>query len=368
MTGTAGGRRWRATLHEGQGASETRRDVEVSVAPAGLFIHTRSAGPVLWPYKGTKYQSGGLPRFDRDKDTLIVTSKDIVPAIEATHAEALALMRSSAISLRDVGMAAAAVGIVVAGALAIWFLLIPLIGRLASGAVPVAWEEKMGESVAASFKEQHGSCEDPSLVSAIAEITARLERAAPPSPYKFRVSLSRNDMVNAFAAPGGYIVVCRGLIEHAESPEEVAGVLAHEMEHVRQRHVTGAIFRDASLAVAIGLSAGDAGSLATLATTLGSLQFRRDDELSADSAGMASLIRAQIDPRGMIAFFRKLALSGDSLPDAASFLSTHPATSDRIETLERLAKPASASVPLRSSSSWPTLRQACRMDLKAARD
>jgi predicted Zn-dependent protease len=132
------------------------------------------------------------------------------------------------------------------------------------------------------------------------------------------------------------------------------------MEHVRQRHVTRGIFRDASLAVAIGLIAGDAGSLATLATTLGSLQFRREDELSADAAGVAALQRARIDPRGMIAFFRKLAASGETLPDAASFLSTHPATSERIETLERLVRRSPAAVPLRSAALWPTLRNSCR--------
>lgn len=355
-----GGRRWRATLYQGQGANQIQHDVEVSLAPAGLFIHARSGDPVLWPYKGTRYQSGGLPRFDRGAETLIVTSKDIVPAIGATHAEALALMRSSAVSLRDVGMAAAAAGIVIGGALAIWLLLIPLIGMAASRAVPVSWEEKMGEAVARSFTDHHGNCGDPAIVSAISEIVNRLERASPPSPYKFRVSLSRDEMVNAFAAPGGYIVVCRGLIEHAESPDEVAGVLAHEMEHVRQRHVTSGIFRDASLAAAIGLIAGDAGSLAALASALGSLRFRRGDEASADSAGMAALIRAQIDPQGMIAFFRKLAVSGETLPGAAGFLSTHPAAADRIETLERLARSSRAVVPLRSAAAWPALRVSCR--------
>jgi beta-barrel assembly-enhancing protease len=355
-----GDQRWRATLYEGEGENEAKYDVEVTVASAGLFIHARNSEPVFWPYQGTRYQSGGLPRFDRDGQTLIITSKDIVPAIAAVHAEALPLMQEGMVSLREVGLASAAVAIVLAGALVLWFFLIPWISRIGSGAIPVSWEERMGEALSQNFQASDGTCQDAALRDAIAEIVSRIERASPPSPYTFRVTVSRNPMVNAFAGPGGYIVVCRGLVEHAETPEELAGILAHEMEHVYQRHVTGALFREASIVTALGLIAGDTGSMASLAAMLGSLQFRREDESSADSAGMAALLRAKIDPAGMIAFFEKLALSGVDLPGAANFLSTHPATAERIIALEKIASSASASVPLRSRASWPMIRQSCK--------
>ena len=73
-------------------------------------------------------------------------------------------------------------------------------------------------------------------VAAVQEMTHRLTEAIPENPYTFEITVVKSDVVNAFALPGGYIVVFTGLMKKAESPEEVSGVLAHELNHVLQRH------------------------------------------------------------------------------------------------------------------------------------
>ena len=72
----------------------------------------------------------------------------------------------------------------------------------------------------------------------IDELVLTLTKALPSNPYAFRVSVVDSPVVNAFAAPGGYIVIYKGLLKYTKSPEELAGVLAHEIEHVIHRHVT----------------------------------------------------------------------------------------------------------------------------------
>ncbi len=215
---------------------------------------------------------------------------------------------------------------------------LPVLFRGAVRMVPVAWEERLGESVAQAMGRASLDCDNPALREAVEEMQTRLGGAMEKHPYRFRVRVVRNPEVNAFAAPGGYIVLYSGLVERMETPEELAGVLAHEMQHVVQRHSTQAIARAVGLQLFFALVLGDPGGLTGLAGNLGLLHFMRSDERSADEAGMAAMMRAGIDPQGMVEGFRKLRAEGGDNGAAFAYLSTHPPLEERIQYLQEQAR------------------------------
>jgi predicted Zn-dependent protease len=161
------------------------------------------------------------------------------------------------------------------------------------------------------------------------------ERLTPGTRLRYRWFVADRPEVNAFAAPGGVVVVFRGLVQAAETPEEVAGVLAHEVAHAELRHglratVKGMGFR-ALLALALGDLSGTA--LEAMVADLTELRFSRDAEREADAEGLRRLAAARIDPRGMVRFFERVRdEAGAAVP---ALLSTHPAPAERLEALRR---------------------------------
>ena len=173
----------------------------------------------------------------------------------------------------------------------------------------------------------------------------------------YRFHLAADDGVNAFALPGGDIVVNRGLLTAARTPGELAGVLAHEIQHVALRHSLKGMIRAAGVSMAWSLILGDPG--ATLAgqaaERLLSLKFSRDAEREADAGGFMLLVERGIDPRGMVDFFATLAKQSEATPPA--LLASHPASAEREAALSaRLAKlaPGCCRV-LTVAVPWPSL-------------
>jgi predicted Zn-dependent protease len=143
--------------------------------------------------------------------------------------------------------------------------------------------------------------------------------------------------VNAFALPGGYVVVFTGLIKEANSPEEVAGVLSHEINHVLQRHGMERIVKTLGVMAVAAIVLGDQQGLIGLARQLGveivTLKFSRDQETEADTTGLHLLRKAKVDPAGMIAFFERLAQS-EKEQQRIELFSTHPMSAARAERLK----------------------------------
>lgn len=194
---------------------------------------------------------------------------------------------------------------------------------------------------------------------------ARLTTPLTTSPYTFRVFVVNSPAVNAFAAPGGYIVVFRGLLQQTKTAEELAGVLAHEIQHILKRHTTRAILQRASTGLLLAALTGDASGAMTYglesARTLGLLRYSRQNEEEADREGMRMLIDAGINPEGMIAFFEMLKQKGVEVPDSLKYLSTHPTTEDRIEKLKSLAgQLPHRSVKLLPGYDWKSMEKICK--------
>lgn len=174
------------------------------------------------------------------------------------------------------------------------------------------------------------------------------------SKYDYEVHIAQDPTPNAFALPGGIIVVHTGLIELTSSAEELAGVLAHEVQHVELRHSLRGLIKELGLRGLWAFVLGDiGGSLAgQAAVELTSLQFSRDDEREADAHGFEALVRAGIDPAGMPAFFKALSQSAGT--QAPAFLSTHPLSEERERELrERLATVEQRSFERLPVTHWP---------------
>ena len=190
-------------------------------------------------------------------------------------------------------------GMLLASVLGLWFGS-DLLVELAVDRIPVEWEQKLGESAYHDFLARQEVMKEGPAVAAVNEMTHRLTDQIPDNPYTFELTVVKSDVVNAFALPGGYIVVFTGLMKKAESPEEVAGVLAHELNHVLQRHGLERIVKQlgfvAVVSIVLGNQQGLGGVMKQLGVELMTLKFGRAQETEADLTGLQLLHRAKIDP------------------------------------------------------------------------
>ena len=234
---------------------------------------------------------------------------------------------------------------------------LPDFGDSSGALISPVQEQELGEAFMRSVRSQVKLVSDPNINSYIRQLGARLVVNSDTPNYPFTFFVVNDPSVNAFAGPGGYIGVHTGLILAAERESELAGVMAHEIAHVTQRHLLRAYESAQQLslptaaatiaAILLGVASGnaDAGIAGASAVQAGSIQhqlnFTRANEKEADRIGIQTLARSDIDPFGMPAFFERLYQT-TRLYGAASvpeFLSTHPVTTDRIaESTERAAK------------------------------
>ena len=209
--------------------------------------------------------------------------------------------------------------------------------------IPVSWETQFGDQVYKQFENDGTILTNSAWDGPVSNITSRLVPVVQKSGYEFKFHIKQDTNVNAFAIPGGHVVILTGLLEHADSAEEVAGVLAHEIAHVTRRHSLRNIIKSAGLLVVLQAVLGDTSGLFGMAAEasryLLEQKFSRDFEREADDTGWAYLVEANIDPRGMTRFFEKLKqLVADSgmavMENSLSLVNTHPTSHERIDRLK----------------------------------
>lgn len=227
---------------------------------------------------------------------------------------------------------------------------IPTAGNIIS----IENEKKIGDlAVEEMILSPGGSkkLDDSLLSSQVKEITSRLIANIDSSKYKYNFVVLDDKQINAFTVPGGNIFIFKGLLEYADSHEEVAAVLAHEIGHAEKRHVVSKLVKELGLQMVIAvISGGDPGTVITISKHLLSTMYDRDMEREADNFSFRLMERAGIDPKSLAVFFQKLDKKGSSL-DNVSFLNTHPSNDERIkECLNYKTKPGFTPRPF--SSAW----------------
>lgn len=201
--------------------------------------------------------------------------------------------------------------------------------------IPVSAEEQLGKIALAQLRLDGQLIDDGPAQQAVERIGKRLTAG---SAYHYQWLLKKDQTVNAFAVPGGIIVVHTALLEQTGGPDELAAVLAHEVQHVERRHALRQMASSLGLAAVVGVTVGDlSGAAAVLARQAGAMYFSRDMEEEADRYGFLALQRAHIKADGMLTFFRKLdKKNGD--PAMPAWISSHPATADRIARIETMLR------------------------------
>jgi len=359
----------------GQEFPATGAPCQVEVLTGGLKVRVEDVSGHVQedeiPFAAVRISAGGVNHdhlvvkweFGSGARTLYLKDSTLISAFRhAAPYEILRELEETAAKVRRVRSRRRAVWLVVATVLCsvaffFWFAS-DLLVDFAVSRIPLEWEQKLGESAYRDFLAQQTVITEGPAIAAVKEITHRLTDSVPDNPYTFEVSLVKSDVVNAFALPGGYVVVFTGLMLKAESGEEVAGVLSHELNHVLRRHGLERIVKQIGLVAVLTILLGDPQGLAGLMKQLGvellTLKFGRAQETEADLLGVQLLHRAKIDPSGMIRFFERLAQQDK---DRVEILSTHPMSDDRAERLKAEVATLSKNQPEPFKFDWTAVRR-----------
>ena len=239
-------------------------------------------------------------------------------------------------------------------------------------AISTQQEVQMGTEYAQQINAQLPIVKDPEVVRYINVLGDSIARLADDRNLDWRFFVVNASEVNAFAVPGGYIYVNRGLIERAQRMDQLAGVLGHEIGHVIRRHSVQQMEKAQGANIGVTLAcvltnvcnnqatqaAINVGGSALFA------KFSRDDEAEADAEGVKNVVRAGIDPRGIPEMFRILLDERERSPSSvSSWFATHPLEEDRIQaTQAQIAKidPAILNSLTKDSQSFQSFKQRVR--------
>ncbi len=350
--------------HQGRysdGRSAAATVVSVRLGAQGMEIRGQGGGePLTWPYDalGTATPLGGAERdvlvtcTQQKGATLFVDDDTFATELAA----AVPQLTTRATRQRHATPWILACLAVLAVAGIIWVMDVPLM-RTAAQFLPDSARMALGQQVVTSMTAGRKVCETPAGRAALDKLVQRLSAAAQ-GGKPFKVIVIDWALVNAFAAPGEQIVLTSGLIAKAGGPDEVAGVLAHEIGHGLELHPEAGVLRAIGLSAAIELMAGgNAGTLGNLGVLLAQFSYTRAAEREADAHALRILKAAAISPQGIVDFFAKVDKSEGAATGQMNILSTHPQTAERRKTAE--AAPRYASTPALPDADWRTLRGIC---------
>ncbi len=239
--------------------------------------------------------------------------------------------------------------------LTVGMLLPPTSSHALFESLSIKDEKKMGRKFDATLRAKMAVVGDPLIDSYIKDIVDKIVKAKRPMPFKIKSAVIANNSMNAFAIPGGYIYIFTGLIANAENESELAGVIAHELGHVSERHMAkrlekakyvgiasmvGAV-AGIFLGVAGGSNSGKLGQAVIMGSQAGAQQamlaYSRSDERDADHVGFNTMVEAGFNPNGMPDMFtimqKKKWFSGNTTA-VPSYFMTHPGLTERIGYLK----------------------------------
>jgi Zn-dependent protease with chaperone function len=272
----------------------------------------------------------------------------------------------------------------VTSALLVAMFGVPAIVERVAPIVPVRIEQRLGASVDLQVralldngKHDQFECGDaaPASRAAFDKLVRKLEAAAA-LPVPVRASVVRREEANAIALPGGRVYVFQGLVEKANTPDELAGVIAHELGHVAHRDGVRAVIQAGGLSFLFGMLIGDfsGGGAAVIAMrTVLQSSYSRETEAAADAWGAALIVKLERDPRALGDILMRIA--GTPGPMAKILLS-HPEARERAAAIEAIAraaniKPAAktrlsdgtrdaSGAVLLGATEWATLKRICQ--------
>jgi len=243
------------------------------------------------------------------------------------------------------------------------FVGVPLASGPLARATPLEYERRMGESYDLQISTVFPACQGEAGQHVLQGLGDRLAAQAQ-SPFPIQVRAVHAPMINAFALPGGHVLITDDLIAEAETPDEVAAVLAHEIAHVERRHVMQSVWRSLGagmlLDLVVGGGSGAGQQAVLLAGQASELSFGRAAETESDEVGRSYLHAAGLSSRGMADFFERMEAEEVDAPQQVDEVSewwmTHPNTALRIQAARAAERDGAAAL---SPQDWQTLQAAC---------
>jgi Zn-dependent protease with chaperone function len=351
------------------GTSSARYEVLVQATASGLTIVAADGHTIdAWAYGDLRRQSApdGVLRLGRHGETLLARLEIRDAALaDAIEDRAVTLDRSGAaeraMRRKVVGLSLAAVVSLIATAV----VGVPALTTRMMPFVPVSVEKKLGVAVDRQIRSSLDTkdlgdafaCTEAAGRKALEHLVTKLETAAE-LPVALSVEVVRRSEPNAFALPGGHIYVYQGLIDAAKVPDELAGVLAHEIGHVAHRDGTRTVLQAAGLSFLFGMMLGDfvgGGAVVIAAKTVLRSSYSRQVEASADNFSVGLMGKVGGDPRALAAILDRIASDKEAGP---KILRDHPETKDRIVAINAAAI-AGATTPLLGGDEWTSLKHIC---------
>ncbi|MCR8726517.1 M48 family metallopeptidase [Frigidibacter sp. ROC022] len=364
-----------ADLFDGRSARAQRVGVTIDETPTGgvLLLALPDGGTLRWPLEALR-----SPPDQADRTGLILArTGDPAARLMVDDKVLILILRARAPFLRrrppvkGKGRLLAWACAAVASVALIVFVLVPVMADQLAEYLPPEGEKALGDAtlkqIRSALSENEFApmalCETRDGLAALDKMTTRLAGDLE-LPYPINLHVLDSDIINAFALPGGHVVLFRGLIDAAEQPEEVAAVYAHELGHVINRDPTRSALRSAGSIGVIGLLLGDfAGGTVVLFLTerLIDASYSQAAEAGADAFAHELLIRKRVRPDALASMLQRLKKKyGDNEGITAHF-AAHPKLGDRIEAArlaaERLAEPP---VPILTEAEWQAMQRICR--------
>ena len=219
--------------------------------------------------------------------------------------------------------------------------------------IPQSWERNLGDAMVGDFGNR--LCSTPQGDAALAKLLAKVD----PAEVKVRAGVANIGMVNAVALPGGQVLLFDGLVQDAETPEELAGVLGHEVGHVRERHVMTALLRQFGFSI---LLSGANTAVGDTMFGLAAMGYSRDAEREADEYSRRRMAESRISPLGAARFFERLGGEGEGEENAViGWVSSHPDPSERAKAYRAAAK-GKTFEPVLTDKEFAALKSMCKDD------
>ena len=334
------------------GRSSQKHLVDVELTPQAIILKAPGDKPIRWAYPQLRWAADTSPfhiehcaEGDEGLETLVVDDPDFYRSVLEIAPKSFSSRENESKfnwKLYSVGILVLIFSAYVFIKTVPSFLADQMVEK-----IPIEWEVTVGQSILKMLPVAQKP--DPEVLKVLQDTVDFLKQSLPGNPYDLKVYILPVEQVNALALPGGPIVIFEGLIDKAESPEELAGVLAHEIQHILLRHSTRGILRNLAKSMLVTLFLGDVNSvmegIVQLAGQLETLGLSREMEAEADQKGMELILSANIDPHGMIRIFEKLMQEeSKELPqgktvskenDFSSYFSTHPSGQNRLARLEK---------------------------------
>ncbi|RJG53730.1 peptidase [Sphingobium terrigena] len=226
--------------------------------------------------------------------------------------------------------------------------------------IPQSWENRMGDAMVGDFGGRfcHTQAGDAALRALVAQVDPKGEARD--------VAIANIPLVNAVTLPGGRIILFDGLVQQAGSPDEVAGILGHELGHVRHRDTVAGLVRQLGLSVVLG---GFGGSSGGYLNSVLALSYGRDAEAAADGVAIEQMRQAAISPARTADFFTRMGGKGEATREgqAMTWLSSHPLSSERRKRFAAAIEPGARYRPALDAAQWRALRASCAADPDVAK-